>query len=120
MRAQSIRRRLRVAPALCVPLALAGLGCEGSGNAGEGLRVELGSPDPGCTRVAGDFPSGFALNPDDVNRAALVQFNPPAVVIFGLDGEAPVALAQHTFAPDSDIDGVDDALRSQQEGFYPL
>jgi hypothetical protein len=122
-------RRDRARSALAVLGILAALGCEGSGNAGDGLLLEdegyriLLDDGPivaSCTRVAGDFPSGFALNPDDVNRAALVQSNPPAVVVFRLDPEWPVALAQHTIPPDSDADGVDDTVRSQQEGFFPL
>jgi hypothetical protein len=126
--ARPIRRWTRAHLALPLLLTLAGLGCEGSGDAGDGFVVELGPPSPGCAKVAGDFPSGFTLNPGDVSRAALVQFNPPAVLIFGLDAEDPVKLAEGGIPPedpdsdmvDSDMDGVDDAERSQQEGFFPL
>jgi hypothetical protein len=71
-------------------------------------------------RVAGDFPPGFTLNPGDVNRGAMVQFNPPAVIVIGIGEEGPFALAQQTIPADSDMDGVDDATRSQEEGFFPL
>jgi hypothetical protein len=67
------------------------------------------------------------MNPDDVNRAALVQSNPPAVVVFHdvtelmrMDPEEPVTLSQHPIPPDSDMDGINDSVRSQQEGFFPL
>jgi hypothetical protein len=81
---------------------LAVAGCEGSGSSGGGLRVELRS------------------NPGNVNRAAVVRPNPPGVSVFRLDSERPVLLVEETILPDSDRDGVDDSVRSQQEGFFPL
>jgi hypothetical protein len=101
-------------------LAALALGCEGSGQNGDGLVVHQGRIDGRCTPVAGSFPSGFSLVPGVANRAALVQFAPPALVPFDLDPDAPRVLASVTVPPDSDGDGVADTQRSQQEGFLPL
>ncbi|HEY5657064.1 MAG TPA: hypothetical protein VIY27_04680 [Myxococcota bacterium] len=98
---------------------LVGAGCEGSGSAGGGLEVEIGASET-CTELAGAFPSGLALHPGDVNRALVAQPNLPGVAVFRLDGPRPVLLAQQSIPPDSDGDGVDDTVRSQQEGFFPL
>ena len=107
--------------ALCaVVLAALALGCEGSGEGGEGFIVRDGRIDPRCTPVAGSLPSGLALLPGLANRAALVQFLPPALVPFDLDGDAPRVLAVGGVLPDSDGDGAIDSERSQQLGFFPF
>jgi hypothetical protein len=101
-------------------LLLLALGCEGSGSAGRGLVVEDEVLDPRCTPVAGSFPSGLDLSPDDVDRGLLAQFQPPAVVVFDLTGERPRTLALQTIPEDSDMDGVADPDRSAALGFFPL
>jgi hypothetical protein len=100
--------------------ACAALACEGSGSGGDGLVVKDRPVDPRCTPVAGSFPSGVDLVPGAPDRAALVQFQPPALVAFELSGERPRALAQGSVPPDSDLDGIDDAQKSQSLGFFPL
>ena len=75
-----MRRRL-------LALAALALGC-GSGS-GDGLVVLQVRIDGRCTPLAGSFPSGFALVPGLPNRAAVVQFAPPALVAFDLDPDAP-------------------------------
>ncbi|MGE4653353.1 MAG: hypothetical protein AAEJ53_20895, partial [Myxococcota bacterium] len=66
------------------------------------------------------FPSGLALSNAAPDRAALVQFQPPAIAILDLREERPRVLALEGIPPDSDADGVDDAQRSAQAGFFPL
>jgi hypothetical protein len=109
----------RAGAAACV--AAACLACEGSGGSG-GLVVKDERTDPRCTPVANSLPSGLALVPGVADEAVLVQSQPPALVRFDLDGEAPLARGDASLAPngDSDGDGVDDAARSQQVLGLPL
>lgn len=103
-------------------LGVAGLclACEGSGGGGGGLVVKDELLDPRCTPVAGSLPSGFELVPGMDARAVLVQFQPPALVAFELEGERPRVLALGSVLPDSDADGVTDSDRSRELGFFPL
>ena len=110
-------RRGLVAAALCA------LACKGSGGGGDGLVVKDTVLDARCTPVAGSLPSGFELVPRDADRAALVQFLPPALVAFDLRGSRPRVLTVGPIPPDgedSDGDGVGDSVRSQVLGFFPL
>ena len=118
MSAQRSRDRARIRSVMLTAMVV--LACEGSGRSGDGLVVEDELLSSNCTPVAGDFPSGFTLNPGNVNRATLVQFNPPAIVAFRVDSDRPVEIAKQTIDPDSDMDGVADDVRSTQEGFFPL
>lgn len=97
------------------------LACEGSGGSG-GLVVKDERTDPRCTPVANSLPSGLALVPGVADEAVLVQSQPPALVRFDLDGDAPLVRGDASLAPngDSDGDGVDDAVRSQQVLALPL
>ncbi len=120
---------LRSASPRCAPdlrsglLALAALlcvGCEGAGDGGGGLVVKDEVLDPRCTPVAGSLPAGLALLPGAGDRAALVQFQPPALVSFELGGERPRVLGFAGIPADSDGDGYEDSDRSRQLGFFPL
>jgi hypothetical protein len=110
--------RIRAASALCV--AAACLACEGGGSGG--LVVKGVRTDPRCTPLANPVPSGLALVPGVPDEAVVVQIQPPALVRFELDGEAPVSRGAAALAPgnDTDGDGVDDADRSQQLLSLPL
>jgi hypothetical protein len=106
-----------------VAAALLALACEGSGGGGDGLVVKDTVLDARCTPVAGSLPSGFELVPGNADRAALVQFLPPALVGFDLRGNRPRVLTVGPIPPngeDSDGDGVGDSARSQALGFFPL
>ena len=96
------------------------MACAGGGDSGDPLLVEDQPLSPDCLPVAGDFPSGLVVSQSDPARAALVQFQPPAVAILDLAGERPAILQVEGIPPDSDSDGVEDALRSAQAGFFPL
>lgn len=109
----SARRHLGLA-------ALLALACEGSGDGGGGLVVKDEVLDPRCTPVAGSLPSGLSLLPGAGDRAALVQFQPPALVTFELGGERPRVLGSAGIPADSDGDGSEDSDRSRQLGFFPL
>ncbi|MFP8876382.1 MAG: hypothetical protein VCB99_05620 [Myxococcota bacterium] len=110
------RRCLRAALGLLLGVS----GCSGSGDSGGPLIVKDALTSPNCTPVAGAFPSGLALSDSAPDRAALVQYNPPAVVILNLRDERPQTLAPQGIPSDSDSDGVDDAQRSVQAGFFPF
>ncbi|MGE4652746.1 MAG: hypothetical protein AAEJ53_17815, partial [Myxococcota bacterium] len=110
------RRCLRAALGLLLGVS----GCSGSGDSGGPLIVKDALTSPNCTPVAGAFPSGLALSDSAPDRAALVQYNPPAVVILNLREERPQTLAPQGIPSDSDSDGVDDAQRSVQAGFFPF
>ena len=101
-------------------LLLGALACAGDGDSGDPLVVEDRSPSPECLPVAGDFPSGLVLSKADPERAALVQFQPPAVAMLELSGERPRILTLEAIPADSDSDGVEDSLRSAQAGFSRL
>ena len=104
-RGRALRRRLRTALGLLLGVSA----CSGSGDSGDPLIVEDTLTSPVCTPVAGSFPSGLALSSSAPDRAALVQFQPPAVAILDLREERPRVLALEGIPPDSDADGVDDA-----------
>jgi len=116
-----VRGAPRLARSAAAAAAVACLACEGSGGSG-GLVVKDEPTDPRCTPVANSLPSGLALVPGVAEEAVLVQSQPPALVRFDLDGEVPSLLASVALAPagDSDGDGVDDAVRSQQVVGLPL
>jgi hypothetical protein len=99
---------------------LGAAGCEGRGDAGDGLVVERDPIAPNCTPLAGTFPSGLALLSQASHRAALVQTSPPGVASFDVDAERPVALAFHNIGTDSDADGRDDASAIAPFVGYPL
>jgi hypothetical protein len=110
-----IRRALAAAIA-----ALGAAACEGHGNAGHGLVVELQPIAPNCTPVAGTFPSGLALLSQASHRAALAQTSPPGVATFDLEAERPTPLAFHNIGADSDGDGLDDATAIAPFVGFPL
>jgi len=100
--------------------ALLALACEGSGDGGGGLVVKDEVLDPRCTPVAGSLPSGLSGIPGVGDRMALVQLQPPALVLFDLDGERPRVLGSAGVPADSDGDGYEDSDRSRQLGFFPF
>ena len=111
-----MRRRL-------IAAALLAVACEGAGDGGGGLVVEDQILDPRCTPVAGSLPSGFELVPGTRDRAALVQFLPPALVAFELTENRPRVRQVGPIPPDgedSDGDGQRDSSRSASLGFLPL
>ena len=112
------RVHLRATAVACA--AAWGLACEGSGSGGGGLVVKVEPIDPRCTQVVGSQPSGLSLVPGVADEALLVQFQPPALVRFDLDLFPPRSLGHVSIPPDSDGDGVEDSVRSQQLGFFPL
>ena len=117
-----MRRAAQRACALAAAgVAAASLACEGGGGSG-GLVVRDERTDPRCTPVASPQPSGMALVPGAPDEAVVVQVQPPGLVRFELDGEAPAVLGTALLAPgnDSDGDGVDDEVRSQQVLSLPL
>lgn len=83
--------------------------CEGDGSSGDGLLIQNEIIAPNCTPAAGSFPSGLAVLSENVARAALVQFSPPGLFIYGIDSERPAAIAFRGIGADSDGDGLDDA-----------
>jgi hypothetical protein len=100
--------------------ALAACACEGSGDAGDGLVIDLEPIAPNCTPLAGTFPSGFALLSEASHRAALVQTSPPGVSAFDIAAERPIPLAFDNIGTDSDGDGADDALAIAPILGFPL
>jgi hypothetical protein len=97
-----------------------GSACEGGGDGGDGLIVELEPIAPNCTPVPGTFPSGLALLSAASHRAALVQTSPPGVVAFDIAAERPVPLAFRNIGTDSDGDGEDDAAAIAPFLGFPL
>src|SRR5262249_48476698 len=101
-------RRAAVARTLAL-LAFGASACEGGGDAGKGLVVELDPIAPNCAPVGGTFPSGLALLSQASHRAALAQTSPPGVGTFDVEAERPRSLAFRNIGTDSDGDGEDDA-----------
>ncbi len=120
--------------ALCASLlagAIAWAGCPaGDGTDGPSPVVGIQST-PDCRVIAGGFPSGFAGLPGAGDEAAVVQFQPFAVIGLDLDPEPPSPLAANPvpalpelpsprcggLRPDSDSDGRPDPDRSDELSF---
>jgi hypothetical protein len=107
---------------LAVVTVLLGLiGCEGDGGSrGPVLRAQ--SIAPGCTPIPAlsPFPSGLAVLSDAVRRAAVVQLQPNAVVVYDVDRERPATAALYTLPLDSDGDGIDDAVANEPYAGFPF
>ena len=89
-------------------LALCAMACEGGGDAGDGLVVELRPIAANCTPVPGTFPPGLAVLSQGLHRAALVQDAPAGLGAFDLESERPAQLAFTNVGTDSDGDGLED------------
>jgi hypothetical protein len=99
----------------------------GSGGGGGPPVVEVGNVDERCLSLAGSFPPSLISLPNsgstEEGRAAVVQFSPQAVAALDLNTVPPSIISPNTIPsipPDSDSDGVNDATKSQSEGFFPL
>ena len=86
------------------------LGCEGSGNQRPGMILQ--EPiDPRCAPIGGPFPAGFALLPDEPDRAVALRFSPAALLRFDISTGPPIPdnlEGVPLFPLDSDGDGLED------------
>ncbi|MEZ4333390.1 MAG: hypothetical protein R3F35_16625 [Myxococcota bacterium] len=107
LRRQRASRVLVVALAHGIGLALAG--CEGQGDDGAGLVIRNAPIAERCTPGGRPFPSGLAVLSEAVARAALVQSEPPGLLVYGIEAPEPVPFTFVNIGTDSDGDGRDDA-----------
>lgn len=84
------------------------VGCEGNGSAGGGLEIENAVIAPNCTSAGNGFPSGLGVLSASAGLAALVQTDPPGVLVYNLDSERPVLRSFANIGEDSDSDGRND------------
>ena len=105
---------------LCL-MTIMGLGCEGSGSQRPGVILQ--EPiDPRCAPIGGPFPAGFALLPDEPDRAVALRFSPAALLRFDISTGPPLPdnrEAAPIFPLDSDGDGRDDTEAYRDAGLCP-
>ncbi len=109
-------------------LAFLGGNCSGgSGGGGRGPVVKIDNVDDRCLSLAGSFPPSLIALPNsgtiEEGRAIVVQFSPQTVIALDLNTVPPSIISPgviSTLPPDSDRDGINDATKSQMEGFFPL
>ena len=116
-------RRWSFNVALCAPvLALLWVsGCEGTGGDQPGRIVQQAS-DPRCAPLAGFFPSGLDLMPNEPSKGVVMQFIPKALLAFDLQTSPPTLLNQTASPPfpsDSDGDGLSDIEAFRDAGLCP-